>query len=269
MVFETLRVSDDVSAGAWIASRLGGGFGAVTRTVPSGFAAYVRICHPPTDRDRRLATWPTVARHTGRQAHPSMQWHALVGSADALNMTGSLWPGEDPQRGNLVPEVLSPLCDALAAHTSTPERCLFCLWEGWGWIHTGSIGLAAVRASRARAAPVGSDIVLEQPFSAEDLRAPRLRLPDRDYLLLAGPLRAALEIGHWYGPKSFAAQSPNLFWPADRAWCVASDMDFDSTLLGGTTEVVDAILKAPEFDAWPVGPDDSLAYDADRLNPVP
>jgi hypothetical protein len=244
MAFGELRVTDEVSAGDWIASRLEGRFGAVTRTVPSGFAAYVRICHPAADRDACPVTWPVVARHTGRRAHPGMQWHALVGSADPLNVTGSLWPGEDPARGNLVPQALAPLCDALADHTATPERCLFCLWEGWGWFHTSSMGPAAAGA-------------------------PRLQLPGREYLLLAGPLHAALQIGHSYAPNAFAPQSPNLFWPTDRAWCVASEIDFDSTLVGGTTELVDAILRAAEFDAWAVRPEDSLASDADRLNPVP
>ena len=96
-----------------------------------------------------------------------------------------------------------------------------------------------------------------------------MHLPGRDYLLLAGPLHAALQIGQWYGPEAFAAQSPNLFWPADRTWCAATEIDFDSTLIGGSTELVDAILQAPELDAWSVLPDDSLAHDADRLNPVP
>ncbi|MDP8968581.1 MAG: hypothetical protein M3N04_08275 [Actinomycetota bacterium] len=98
------------------------------------------------------------------------------------------------------------------------------------------------------------------------MRRPRLHLPGRDYLLLAGPLEAALQIGCWHGPEWFVPQSPNLFWPAE--WCVASEIDFDSTLLGGTTELVDTILRTPAFDSWPVQPDDSLAYDADRINPV-
>jgi hypothetical protein len=67
----------------------------------------------------------------------------------------------------------------------------------------------------------------------------------------------------------FLPQSPNLFWPADRAWCVASEIDFDSTLVGGTTELIQAILRGPAFDSWPVQPDDSLAADADLVNPVP
>lgn len=263
-----LRVSDDVSAAAWIASRLEGRFGAVTRTIPTGFAGYARVCHPANDRAGRLATWSEVARQTGRHAHPLMQWHALVGSADPLNMTGSLWPGGDPQRGNLLPEVLARLCDVLADHTATPKRCFFCLWEGLGWIRKGSIRPAVARPSGAGAAPVSCDDPIAPAFSADDLKRPRLRLPNRDYLLLAGPLEAALQLGYWHGPASFAPQSPNLFWPTDRAWCVASEIDFDSTLVGGTVELVDAILEPPEFDSWPVEPDDSLAYDADRVNAV-
>jgi hypothetical protein len=269
MVPRGLRVSDDVAAAAWIASRLEGRFGAVTRTVPSGFAAYARICHPATDRAGRLTTWPEVATRTGRQAHPLMQWHALVGSADPLNVTGSLWPGDDPQRGNLVPEVLARLFDVLADHTATPERCFFCLWEGWGWIRSSPIGPAVARASRTGDAPGSYDDPIAPAFSAEDLSQPRVHHPGRDYLLLAGPLPAALEIGHWHTAEWFEPQSPNLFWPADRAWCVASEIDFDSTLIGGTTELVNAILQTPELDAWPVQPDASLAHDADHFNPVP
>jgi hypothetical protein len=55
-------------------------------------------------------------------------------------------------------------------------------------------------------------------------------------------------------------------WPSDRAWFLASEIDFDSTLVGGTRDLIESILDNPGLDAWPVGPDDSLAYDADRIN---
>jgi hypothetical protein len=99
--------------------------------------------------------------------------------------------------------------------------------------------------------------------------APAARRLRRDYLLLAGSLAAALQIGCWLSADWFDPQSPNLFWPADRAWCVATEIDFDSTLLGGTTELIEAVLEAPTLDSWPVRPDDSLAFDADQINPVP
>lgn len=242
-----------------------GDVGTVTGTVPSGYPAYARICHPASDSHGRLTTWSEVAQATGRQPHPLMQWHALVGSPDYLNVRGSLWPGSDPERGNLVPDVLGPLCDLLANHTATPEHCWFCLWEGYGWIRPSS---SSVFSSNLGGAAITSEELIPQVFSPEELRRPKVRHPlDRDYLLLAGPLPAALQIGHWL-LDSFFPQSPNLFWPDGRAWCVASEIDFDSTLLGGSTQLIDAILKDPTFDSWPVEPDDSLTADADLINRV-
>ncbi len=93
-----------------------------------------------------------------------------------------------------------------------------------------------------------------------------MHLPGRDYLLLEGPLSAATKIGHWASLTRFLNQSPNLFWPVDRAWCVSSEVDFDSTLIGGSTALIHEILEHPMFDAWRVEPDDSLACDADKIN---
>src|SRR5689334_15363685 len=89
MVMGNLRVCEEVSAAAWIAPRFSGAFGAVTREVPVGFEAYVRICHPAKDSDGHYLPWSAVAEVTGRQPHALMQWHALVGSSDPLNFEGS------------------------------------------------------------------------------------------------------------------------------------------------------------------------------------
>ena len=247
----TLRVSDDLSAAAWIPRRLEGDFGAVTRTVPSDYPACARICHPAADRDGTPVTWEHVAQATGRQTHPLMQWHALVGSPDPLNIRGWLWPGSDPPRGHLAPGRLGPLCDLLAPHTTTPQNCHFCLWEGYNC---------------ARGAPA---IPTSSPLSSKQMSRRRVHLPGRDYALLAGPLPAALQIGWWHTADWFEPHSPNLFWPADHAWCVASEIDSDSTLLGGSRELIDAILQTPTFDSWPVQPNDLLAAYADRINRNP
>jgi hypothetical protein len=250
VVSDELRGVLDVSPAAWLGPRLGGEFGAVTRTVPLGYPAYARICHPAQDGAGRWVTWTEVAAHTGRQAHPTMQWHALVGSPDPLNLRGSLWPGDNPARGHLPPHVLAPLCDVLADHTSTAASCWFCLWDGYGWIHGGPS--VAVLRSGEPGAPA---------LSREQIDGPRVAHPGRNYLLFAGRLHAAVSLGH-----GFDAQSPNLFWPQDRAWCVASEIDFDSTLVAGSHTLVNALLQAPELDSWPVAPHDSLAADADQIN---
>jgi len=260
---DELQVRDDASAAEWIAPRLVGEFGAVTLAVPSGYPAYVRICHPATGPGGAFVSWPEVAKATGRRAHALMQWHALVGSTDHLNFKGSVWPGGDPERGNLAPEVL---CDLLAAHTTDPAHCYFCLWEGWGWVDGSGVSTLTLRRGDETEPSAQAEEPVPPAFSTQELGRERVRLPGRDYLLLEGPLSAATKIGYWASPTWFLHQSPNLFWPADRAWCAASEIDFDSTLIGGSTELIQAILDTPRLDAWLVGREASLAYDADKIN---
>ncbi len=257
-----LRVVEDVGPAEWIAPRLGGRFGAVGLTVPRGYPAYARICHPATNKAGEPLSWSQVAEATGRRPHALMQWHAIAGSPDHLNMTGSLWDGEGPCRGDLAHSALAALCDRLAEVAGQEPDCHLCLWEGYGglagygWLETLAPPLSKV-ADRDR-----------HIFTPDEIDRSRLRLPHRDYVVLEGPLRGALRVGS-FSLGIFWPQSPNIFWPADRAWCVASEIDFDSTLVGGSTRLIDAILDTPELDAWAVRPGDSLAYDADTINRVP
>lgn len=262
-----LRVSEDVSAAAWIAPKPGGEFGAVTLAVPSGYPAYARICHPAKDRSGARVRWPDVAAATGRRAHPLMQWHQLVGCPNPYDTSGSLWDGNEPESGNLDPAVLGPLCDLLAEHAADPAHAFFCVWDGWGWVDGSRVlGHIVLRTADEPVAPAEANKPAQPAFSPEELPRERVRLPGRDYVLLEGPLSAATQIGNWGSPTWFLPQSPNLFWPADRAWCAATEIDFDSTLVGGSTELIQAILDTAAFDAWNVGPDDSLAADADTIN---
>jgi hypothetical protein len=263
MTSSNLQVITDLSAADWIVPRLTGRFGAVTSVVPSGYPAYIRICHPAVDKDGNQMSWSDVARATGRQSHPLMQWHALVGSADWFNASRSLWEGENPRLGNLDRQMLAVLGDVLAGHTTTADDCCFCLWVGYGNLE--HYGWLEGDISKTTCEIAGRE---QHIFSPEERESPRLRLPDRNYLILTGPLSGALRIGRWIGRKSFRPQSPNLFWPSDRAWCVASEIDFDSTLVAGSVGLTEAILQSSTLDAWRVKPDDSLAADADTINIV-
>jgi len=144
-------------------------------------------------------------------------------------------------------------------HTTSPEDCYFALWEGWAQLAGGSAwGTLTLE---------GSGRAVEPPplLTPREKSAPRLQLPDRSYLLLRGPLAAVATLARYEGPDVPWAQSPNLFWPADRAWIVATEIDFDSTLVGGTREAVGAVLTS-RLEAWPVEDGESLQSDADRVN---
>ena len=47
-------------------------------------------------------------------------------------------------------------------------------------------------------------------------------------------------------------QSPNLWWPADRAWIVASEIDHTWTYIGGTAALIRSILDHTDLEALPV-----------------
>jgi hypothetical protein len=75
-----------------------------------------------------------------------------------------------------------------------------------------------------------------------------------------------LSIGHQVTTDWRLPQSPTLLWPADKSWLLATDIDFDSTLVGGTTELIEKLLQATRLDAWPVGANDDLTINGDRIN---
>jgi hypothetical protein len=59
---------------------------------------------------------------------------------------------------------------------------------------------------------------------------------------------------------------PGLLWPRDRAWFIATDVDQDSTFVGGSLALVGALVASPAIEALPVEPTDSIAAGADVVN---
>lgn len=266
---DDLKVTDCAAAGAWIKHRLGGKFGAVTRQVPMGFEAYARVFHPALDPAGKQVRWAEVAKVCGTIPNQEMQWHTILGLGDADDLRGSYrpgdgsrvkWAGSDPPIGTMDIETLDALCEILADYTTEGTPCFFGLCTIHGWLDS---------------------------FSAERL-LPLLDLPyDRNHIVLTGPLSAVDQIMYdWSGslhmtlvgkqdiepppkpdPSEFLRrEAPNLIWPADRSWLVASEVDFDSTLVGGSIKLIEAIVESPELEAYQIRPTDSLAADADRVN---
>lgn len=255
----------DASAGDWIAERLRGPLGTVGSVVPRGFAAYARVLHPVEfDDGRTPLTWAQVCQLTGRIPHALMQWAAITtpnAEAEGATAPSSRWDDGDVQVGSLAPSAFGALIDVLAPATGGQD-CFHAVWEGWGWVD--GTGVKAFSSSGGgRIEPARAP---EPGVSAEVWALPRLRLPHRDYLLFRGPVRAALgrELAGVSG--RFEPQSPSLLWPADHSWCLSTEIDFDSTLVGGSDDLISAVLSAPGLDAWPVEPDDDLTVFADLPN---
>lgn len=83
----------------------------------------------------------------------------------------------------------------LVSHTTTPATGFAAVWEGWGGDPNPS--------------------------------APRVEIPERTMLLFTGPIEALRDAPAlaWHRPTTGIAQEPHLVWPADRAWCLACEVD--------------------------------------------
>lgn len=214
MASSDFTVIDGNEAGSWIEPELGEG-GSVAGVVPDRFEAYARILHPARDTQWQPVRWAEVAAQTGREVHPLVQWESLVGS-DSYAGQGTLWEGNPPLIGDLEERLLVDLCELLAQHTDEASNCFFGIW-----------------GSHFEDSFAESEVPEEQ----------RLLHPIRDYTVLGGPLSAAADM-----MGIATSSSPELIWPADRAWFVGSEIDFDSTLAGGGEALIEAILGSPSFE---------------------
>jgi hypothetical protein len=243
-----MRWTTEVEGAEWVAERLATFAFDVTSVVPEGYAAYARIFHPIGGGVG--SRWSTMAVANGRIPHPEMQYpwisHPVGEPFDLDDEDG------DPSEGSLPFEEGRRLGELLEPHTTTPGDLWFALWEGWGHVEPG--GMSRLTAD-GRGIP--SPGILPQEIGREH----RLRVPNRDYYLLRGALGELRELYELLG-----RHSPNLWWPADRAWCVATEIDFCSTYVGGSEAAIEAILQAPDLEALPAKPTDGVSYDADVLN---
>jgi hypothetical protein len=197
--------------------------------VPEGFSSYVRVFHP-------AYRWA----EDGIYGIEPVQWstvaewtgriaHPLMQFERIANIPENEDPswGPPPQVGTLPKEISEKLLTILRGFTSTPELCWFCVWEGFGEMN-----------------------VLHYEG------VPRVEVPGRAYLLFRGEIEAITSFG----------QSPNIWWPEDRAWCVATEIDLDSTYVGGSEECINRIVTDPAIETFPAHLESRVDLGADELN---
>jgi hypothetical protein len=261
-----LRKADSAKPAHWIVERIHPFAQDVGSVVPEGFDAYVRVFHPAWKGgpEGHPVTWAEIAASTNRLMHPGAQWPHIAFTREVHDINdlqdpppGAPWDAA-PEEGSLDLDVAQKLVEILAPQTSTPERCWFAFWDGWG-IPT-------------RLYPFGSPPQNEQRKEEEEKEklkrrwdAPSFELPHRRYLLFHGPIEGALE--SFYGDDSPGFQSASLWWPEDRTWCVATEVDFENTYAGGSRGCMDALLADEGLESLEVEPSQGITWDSDTVNP--
>ena len=184
----------------------------VASFLPGNFAAYARVYHP-------------FELDEGGGPESFSTWRDLpqftdvdIGDIDEIGDVSNGVGGARTSVGTIPLSIIQVLSEHLGPATTSPEKCFFAVWQGFG-------GLALPEES-----------------------VPRLELPDRGYHVFTGPLTAAQTSfdAYTFGRNQHYA---NLWWPADRAWCVATEIDFAWTYVGGSRECIDAVLADPHLES--------------------
>jgi len=226
-------VETDLSAAGWLAAALAPSDPpTVASLVPPVFAGYARVLHPAVSYegdDDVEVPWAAVAALNDRTAHPLMQWPSITGSWDFVA------DDDQPELWNDSPaegHLLAPVAARLAGVLTAHTADPDDCWFG-AW--------------------------------TDDADDAVLHLGRRAFRLVRGPI--ALAAANFADEP--AEQGPSLWFPADRAWCVVTDIDLMSTYVGGSAAAVAAVLADDGLEAWPAGPGDPVLPTSDVVNPPP
>lgn len=207
----------------------------VCELVPPCFDRYARIFHPccRVEGKRRVPVrWAEVAACTGTRVHALMQWERIGTSS----MHGARI--DYPDEGTLPASVAVPLGGILAQHTDNPlrEPCWLGVWRGYGWDYAEHV-------------PRGTRCIDTGGGRTWDMfRAP--------LTMIGAPFFDGVE------------QTAHLMWAADRSWWLSTDIDLNTSYIGGSAELIEAVLGSAALEAWPVEPGDGVAIASDGMNPV-
>jgi len=147
------------------------------------------------------------------------------------------WHGQRKAQVELPPDHLSDLeqskraLNLLAQHTTTADRCYFCIWDGYG-----NISLEAIP---------GKQTILE--------------LPHRSYTFMEGPIDA-LHTWETDLGQGTPFEPPAIVWPADHSWCFLSDVDPHWAGIGASAEAISQLLDDPTLDIVAADPRQPQPY---------
>jgi hypothetical protein len=190
---------------------------AADSTVPPGLPARARLLHPAVrwvDDHEVDVRWSQVAAADGGTVGPGSSWETVAGDWAPDGRPG-VWDDE-PIEGQPPPHQAARLAELLAHFTTVPGRCWYAVWDGYG-------SLAFPRSG-----------------------VPRVAVGGRSMLVLTGPLTAATTSLE----RPPFDRRANLWWPDDRAWLVATEVDATSTVVAGSPECIAAVLADDSLETF-------------------
>lgn len=229
-----LELAPDLSEADWVVERIRRSLSKGKRNlhsgnyIPEGFDAYARLLHPAyrlnDTEERAPLRWAEIAAWNGRTVHPWMDFRRIANIAK-WNPRGYEDWGHGPSEGRLPSAECQVLAALMQEFTASPERHYFCFWDGYGQEEF----FPALRGRPKVCIDIGIDL--------------------RNHFLFRGRLDSGrIE-------QAFRSRSPNIWWPADRAWCIITDIDAMETWVGGSAACIERVLNHPQLEAFPISLD--------------
>jgi hypothetical protein len=164
-----------------------------------------------------------------------MEWGSLVGTWNSNSLIGfrSGPQYQSPDEGSLPADLASELGSILAKFTDT-TKAMYALWNGWADVRGG----------------------VDNPELLE--------LPNRTMYVIQGSIENVTNPFNLEDPRT-----SNLWWPDDRKWCVATEIDLLTTYVGGSHDCVKAVIDSDILEAMQATDSQRIAWDADKVNPLP
>lgn len=236
--------------------------------------------------ESETVTWAMAAASFDTTMHAEAQYARVVRCASGDIGGGVIapdgWRYEAAPEGSLDARSLAAVSGVLAQHTGTPDAGIAAIWDGWGDLLSSSGAASFAFATsegfindsadeariRAHNNKTGSNLL-----SSEVATGPRLDLhgnTGRHYILFEGGASvfadpAWPEAAPWVDNVSWT-QSPSILWPDDHSWVLATEIDFDSTLIAGTTALIYQLLETSGIEVHPLRPDADLSWGGDQVN---
>jgi hypothetical protein len=206
---------------AWVVGAMTGRDG-VALVIPGGFDRYARLLHPLPDG----TVWPAAYRATGTDRYPYP--YATPDDQPLLAVEGHMGPA--------LADALTPV---LAAASGTPARCHYGVWRGWGEINGSRVTISFSSYGTSGSDGIGTSVVDDDEAVHAFVAACPVQpwWGGRDVLLMDGPLDAV--------PSSVG---PQWWWPEDRCWFVANEIDHPWSYVGGDAALIAALLGTPGVD---------------------
>lgn len=238
----------DVTEAKWVERETSPHSRDVDALIPAGYTAHARIFHPAENVEGSPVRWSDVAEWAGRRVHPLMEFLRISTPANGFGTGPAPWK-HDP--GALHDRDAIELAKFLVGYTGTPEQCFFGVWEGYGYFSVGSAFILSADGGVPLSPP--PEIQSAELFECDDWK----------YYLYGGPLAS---LGNFFANDRFWGDTPNIWWPADRAWFVMSHYDLDCTYVAGSDECIQNLLQHLSFEVIPIAANAPYGWGQDQIN---